>query len=167
MDNKTYLQESAKTDAHGNFNFSEATKVELINLLRRFLTSMEGLDQVKRRIFYVNEKPSDQVNTSRDFTHGILGVITEAQELAEVYLDHLENGTPLDEENLREESGDMLWYIACILRGADSGFDESMAGNIAKLKARFPEKFDTKKATGRRNKKKEMEAMTKAESDVS
>ena len=163
MDNKTYLEQSAKTDAHGNFNFPEATRTRLINALRRFLTSMAELDAIKRDIFYVSASPADQVETSRDLTHGILGVITEAQEMAEVYLDHLENGTELDFENLREESGDVLWYIACILRGVDSDFDAAMAGNIAKLKARFPDKFDSTKARAPRNKRKEMEAMKEAE----
>lgn len=163
MDSKTYLKESAKTDAHGNFNFPEATRVRLINALRRYLTSMSELDAIKRDIFYVKALPEDQVVTPRGYTHGILGVVTESQELAEVYLDHLENGTPLDEVNLREESGDVLWYIACILREAGTDFEASMAGNIAKLKERFPDKFNSKKARGKRDKAKEMEAMTAAE----
>jgi len=163
MDNKTYLKESAKTDAHGNYNFSEATRTRLINALRRYLTSMAELDAIKRDIFYVKNTPKDQVDTPRGYTHGILGVVTESQELAEVFLDHLENGTPLDEVNLREESGDVLWYIACILREAGTDFGASMNGNIAKLKERFPDKFNEKKARGPRNKKKEMDAMQKAE----
>lgn len=167
MNSKTYLTESAKTDDHGNFNFSEATRIRLINLLRRYLTTMKELDEVKREIFYDDTVPEDLVETSRDFTHGILGVVTESQELAEVYLDHLENGTELDQVNLREESGDLLWYIACILRGADSNFEASMAGNIAKLKARFPDKFTNSKARGKRNKAEEMKAMNDADSGPS
>jgi len=163
MQNKEYLIQSAKTDAHGNYNFDEATRIRLINVLRRYLITMEELDAIKRSIFYVKNTPEDLVDTPRGYTHGILGVVTESQELAEVFLDHLENGTPLDEVNLREESGDVLWYVACVLREAGTTFDASMAGNIAKLKERFPDKFDEKKARGPRNKKKEMKAMQDAE----
>jgi len=163
MDNKTYLTQSAKTDAHGNYNFSEATRVRLINALRRYLTSMQELDAIKRDIFYVNNTPEDLVSTPRGYTHGILGIATESQELCETFLDHLENGTPLDEVNLREECGDVLWYVACVLREAGTDFGASMNGNIAKLKERFPDKFDSNKARGKRNKKAEMEAMQKAE----
>ena len=163
MDNKKYLTESAKTDAHGNYNFSEATRIRLINALRRYLTSMVELDAIKRDIFYVKNTPKDLVETPRGFTHGILGIATESQELAEVFLDHLENGTPLDEVNLREECGDVLWYVACVLREAGTDFGASMNGNIAKLKERFPDKFSEKKARKPRNKKREMEAMQAAE----
>ena len=166
MDSKTYLKESAKTDAHRNFNFPEATRVRLINALRRYVTSMAELDAIKRDIFYVKASPKDQVDTPRGYTHGILGVVTESQELAEVYLDHLDNGTPLDEVNLREESGDILWYVACILREAGTDFEASLAGNIAKLKERFPDKFSEGKARGKRNKTKEMAAMTAAEGET-
>lgn len=166
MDNKTYLTQSAKTDAHGNYNFPETTRVELINALRRYLTSMAELDRIKRDIFYNDAKPADVVDTPRGYTHGILGVVTESQELAEVFLDHLENGTPLDEVNLREESGDVLWYVACILREAGTTFEASMAGNIAKLKNRFPEKFTSAKARKPRNKKAEMDAMVEGEANV-
>jgi len=166
MDNATYLEQSQKTDAHGNYNFSEATRTRLINALRRYLTSMQELDAIKRDIFYVKNTPEDLVDTPRGFTHGILGVATESQELCETFLDHLENGTPLDEVNLREESGDVLWYVACILREAGTTFEAAMAGNIAKLKERFPDKFDEKKARGRRNKKRELEAMQDAEGET-
>lgn len=166
MDNKTYLKQSEKTDAHGNYNFPEATRIRLINALRRYLTSMVELDAIKRDIFYVDNKPDDLVDSPRGYCHGILGIATESQELAEVYLDHLENGTPLDEVNLREESGDILWYVACILREAGTTFEASMAGNIAKLKNRFPDKFSEKVARKPRNKKAEMEAMTNAEGET-
>lgn len=166
MNNKDYLELSAKTDAHGNYNFPEATRTRLINALRRYLTSMKELDAIKRDIFYVKNTPEDLVETPRGYTHGILGVVTESQELAEVFLDHLENGTPLDEVNLREESGDILWYVACILREAGTTFEASMAGNIAKLKNRFPDKFSEKKARKPRNKKAEMKAMVEAEGET-
>lgn len=167
MDNVTYLTESAKTDAHGNYNFSEATKVRLINALRRYLTTMGELDAIKRDIFYVKNTPDDAVDTPRGYTHGILGVATESQELCETWLDHLENGTELDAVNLREECGDVLWYLACILRECKSDFEQSMAGNIAKLKERFPDKFNEKAARKPRNKQREMEAMVEAENTTS
>lgn len=165
MDNKTYLTESAKTDAHGNYNFSEATRTRLINALRRYLTSMQELDAIKRDIFYVKSTPEDLVNTPRGYTHGILGIATESQELCETFLDHLENGTPLDEVNLREECGDILWYVACVLREAGTDFGASMNGNIAKLRTRFPDKFTEGAALKPRDKKKEMDAMTAAEGE--
>ena len=51
-----------------------------------------------------------------------------------------------DEVNLKEEAGDLLWYLAMLFRELDTDFTEVATTNINKLKARFPEKFTEEKA---------------------
>lgn len=73
--------------------------------------------------------------------HGIVGVITEAGEMAEVLLGRL-NNDKFDKVNVAEESGDVLWYLARQLRGLNTNFDAIGEMNIDKLHGRHGDGFD-------------------------
>jgi len=47
---------------------------------------------------------------------------------------------------LREEIGDILWYLAAIIRAEGWEFEDIMEENINKLRKRYPEKFTTELA---------------------
>jgi NTP pyrophosphatase (non-canonical NTP hydrolase) len=86
--------------------------------------------------------------------HYVLGIGTEAGELQDAVKKHLMYGKPLDRINLIEEAADIFWYCARLLTLLDSDFEEAMDRNIAKLRARFGEKF-TEHAALNRDLKKE------------
>ena len=79
--------------------------------------------------------------------HSALGCADEAGELVKCIKDRLFYGKPIDVTNLKEEYGDLLWYIALGLAAINSSFEEVMELNIQKLRARFPDKFTQEKAT--------------------
>jgi NTP pyrophosphatase (non-canonical NTP hydrolase) len=81
--------------------------------------------------------------------HMALGMVTEAGEFADVYKKSLAYNKPIDYVNLKEELGDLLWYIAnfCNLQGWN--MSDVMETNIKKLELRFPEKFTQDKAINR------------------
>ena len=81
--------------------------------------------------------------------HGIIGIITEAGELAEALAQAIVTGEQLDLTNVAEEVGDNQWYAAAILRVLGTTFDDVQRTNIAKLRARFPNKFDAHDANNR------------------
>lgn len=81
--------------------------------------------------------------------HATMGLCTESGELTDQLKKHLFYGTELDRVNLIEEAGDLLWYLAILLNELETGFDEVMSSNIAKLRSRYPEKFTNKNATTR------------------
>lgn len=81
--------------------------------------------------------------------HYGFGMVTEAGEFIDQLKKHLMYGKNLDAVNLREELGDLLWYISRALTELDTTFEAVMAKNIEKLKARFPEKFIEAKALNR------------------
>lgn len=85
----------------------------------------------------------------QDDLHMILGMQTEVAEIADAYKKHMAYGKELDLINVREEVGDVMWYIAnlCNLHGWD--LREIMQTNINKLKARYPNKFDKNLAKNR------------------
>lgn len=84
-----------------------------------------------------------------DLIHASDGVCTEAGELKDAVKRHLFYGKPLDTTNIKEEVGDVLWYIAKICRDTGLTFDECMAANIKKLQTRFPNKFTNDAALDR------------------
>ena len=54
---------------------------------------------------------------------------------------HVIYGKPLDEENLKEELGDIFWYSAltCAILGVE--IEQIMQQNIEKLARRYPEGY--------------------------
>ena len=89
------------------------------------------------------------VNPITNELHMVLGMVTESAELADVYKKHIAYGKDLDDVNLQEEIGDLLWYIANLatLKGWD--ISRIMSTNISKLQARYPEKFTNEHAINR------------------
>lgn len=81
--------------------------------------------------------------------HAAYGMQTEAAEFTDMLKKAEFYGKPLDRVNLLEELGDQLWYIAIALDTLDSSFEEVMGRNIAKLQARYPEKFTEDSALNR------------------
>ncbi len=85
--------------------------------------------------------------------HAIIGIATESTELCEALYSTLTGGE-IDLVNLREENGDINWYQAIFYDAMEElGFEGSWEGdletNIAKLKARYPDKFTNENAINR------------------
>jgi NTP pyrophosphatase (non-canonical NTP hydrolase) len=81
--------------------------------------------------------------------HAIDGLVTEAGELADAMKKAKYYGKTLDLVNLKEEGGDVLWYLALMFDELGTDFEAEMARVIAKLKARFPQKFEQAEALNR------------------
>lgn len=82
-------------------------------------------------------------------THYTLGLGTEVGEVQDILKKRLAYGKPIDKVNLKEELGDVLWYIARLCDTFGYTFEELMEVNIAKLKARYGEKFTEDAALNR------------------
>lgn len=82
--------------------------------------------------------------------HAIIGAITEAVELAEALQKGIDNqSSTIDLVNLSEEFFDLDWYkfIFCDAAGIDP--QSILDTGFAKLKVRFPEKFNSSQAINR------------------
>lgn len=136
MDSKTYLKESART-ASSDYN-AIGNRMNVPNVVSN--DGVELAPQQKQKMI--------------DLQHAALGMVTESAEFADMLKKHLFYGKPLDEVNLSEEIADNLWYCAMALRALGTDFETVMERNIAKLKARYPEKF-TEELAENRNLEKE------------
>lgn len=90
--------------------------------------------------------------------HAILGIADEAGELAKALKVALFYRKGLNADNVVEEAGDLLWYIALGLHAVGRTMSECMRGNISKLAARYGEAF-TEDAALVRDTNKELEAL--------
>jgi NTP pyrophosphatase (non-canonical NTP hydrolase) len=83
---------------------------------------------------------------SVDLLHGAMGIVTEAGELLDVLKKFIFYNKPVDFVNLLEEVGDLLWYVTFLSARLNINIEECMKMNSAKLKQRFPEKFNVEEA---------------------
>lgn len=88
-------------------------------------------------------------NKEIDLLHAAIGLQTESAEFSDMLKKALFYGKPIDQVNLKEEIGDLLWYAALALRALNSDFESVMERNIEKLKARYPQNFTEENAITR------------------
>ncbi len=165
-DKFNYIEEANVTMSE---TFHEGVPAKLIAAgLERIAQEISGMDKIKKFMFYgrQNEElmavceagrilnpeschdikfdklvPGKSREDAIRIFHGIIGIITEAGELAEALGKAIQDETPLDLTNVSEEIGDGLWYDAAVLRVLGTTFDSVQRTNIAKLRSRFPNKF--------------------------
>lgn len=82
------------------------------------------------------------LSTNEDILgHMVIGLSTEAGELLDAYKKHKFYGRDLDEQNIKEEIGDLMWYLIQLCEEVGYSLDEAKIDNIQKLKKRYPDKF--------------------------
>lgn len=138
----------------------------LCNVLIQAAKALQNLDAIKKTLFYGRELPphlqtEDKENCQTIPTwfknekfgeyviHAIIGATTEAGELLEALQKTIINGKEFDEINMREEVGDVFWYLAVLADTCGFTFEESQEINIAKLRVRYPNKFTAFDANNR------------------
>lgn len=77
---------------------------------------------------------------------GLSGEVGEFNDMLKKWIFHEK---PLDEEHLKKELGDICWYIAMMADSFGWNLDDILQMNVDKLKARYPEGFDTARANNR------------------
>lgn len=96
--------------------------------------------------------------TTIHLTHAMLGLASEVGELSDAIKRYIYYGTELNLTNVKEELGDLKWYMALLMSIIGTDDDEVERMNIAKLRARYPEKF-TEDAAVNRNLSTELEVL--------
>jgi NTP pyrophosphatase (non-canonical NTP hydrolase) len=84
-----------------------------------------------------------------DMNHAILGMFTEGAECADAFKRFLFYGTELDRVNLKEEVGDVMYYVQLLCQSGGFTLEEAMDSNEAKLNKRYGDKFSEDAAVNR------------------
>lgn len=108
-------------------------------------------------------RTNDELNTTRltnaifdcdtitiaQLINGVLGLTGEAGEVSDLVKKGIFHEKSIDLEHLKKELGDCAWYLAMICDACGFTLDDVMQTNIDKLKARYPQGFDTYRANHR------------------
>ena len=77
---------------------------------------------------------------------GLAGEVGELNDMVKKWLFHEKE---LDEQRLKQELGDVMWYVAMMCQSMGWELEDVLQTNIDKLKARYPEGFDVVRANHR------------------
>ena len=145
MDNSTYLSASEVTER----KFPDGLAIparefhDLAGLFASFVDIAKQIDKLKKALIY-KDIPTDGrpvvklEQQSVEFLHAIMGMTTEVAELVEALGPDI---VVKDLTHFLEELGDVRWYEAIFLRHLGASAEQVQAANIAKLSARYPDKF--------------------------
>ncbi len=79
-----------------------------------------------------------------------LGICGEGGEVADMVKKATFQGHELDKEHLAKELGDVAWYIAVGAYAIGYDFETILQMNIDKLKARYPDGFESARSRNRK-----------------
>jgi len=97
-----------------------------------------------------SKRTCPNLNTNAEnLLHMALGMQTEAAEISDVFKKKLAYNKDIDWVNVKEEIGDLMWYIMNLCTFNNFDLEEILQTNIDKLRVRFPEKFTEENAINR------------------
>lgn len=81
--------------------------------------------------------------------HSLYGLAAETGELLSIYQKRYQGHKDTDEHRMKE-AGDILWMLAEYCTSQGWSLEDVAVLNITKLKARYPDGFDTERSLHRR-----------------
>lgn len=82
----------------------------------------------------------------------VMGLVTEAAEIADIYKKHLAQNQPLNIEHIKIELGDIMWYIKGLLNVHGLTLEQVLQSNVDKLKQRYGEAYSHEAALTKKDK---------------
>ena len=114
-------------DLHKYVDFVDAVTSDPSKDFKSFVNSLEHLDR-------------EGSNINR-LTTAAVGISAEGGEFMEIVKKMVFQGKPWNADNREHliiELGDVLWYVAQACMALEVSFDDVVAGNVEKLKKRYP-----------------------------
>lgn len=81
--------------------------------------------------------------------NGVMGLCGEAGECIDVVKKYLYQGHKLDKLKLKDELGDVMWYVAITCQSLGITLDDVMEHNVKKLLLRYPDGFEAERSIHR------------------
>jgi len=82
---------------------------------------------------------------------GALGLAGETGEVVDLIKKHIHHGVKLDRAKLINELGDVRWYFELLCHSIGVSMEEVEAGNVTKLRKRYPDGFSTEASIQRKD----------------
>ena len=148
-----YQQEALRTESYDFFP-KLINEGHFKNVMLSSKEVGERIDDIKKALFYgkkteriygLKTDTEPEVYSRPEELHAVLGIMSEASELYEAFEKN-------DTKNMKEEIGDLFWFISFLCSVNGWTFEEVQKANIEKLKRRYPEKFSCELAIKRLDK---------------
>lgn len=81
---------------------------------------------------------------------GVMGLNGEAGEVSDILKKALFQGHKIDRDHVAKELGDVAWYLALASDAIGYSLDDICQMNIDKLKARYPDGFESERSVHRK-----------------
>lgn len=91
---------------------------------------------------------NSQLSYEEQVNHALHGMVGEVGELHSLYQKKYQ-GHDFDENHAKKEVGDLLWFIGEYCTAMGWSMDEVAQTNINKLRARYPEGFESDRSLNR------------------
>ena len=85
--------------------------------------------------------PGESVDSALDTAIMALGLAGEAGEVADMIKKMLGHGHAISSHQVRDELGDVLWYVAAVAREFNLSLSDVAEANVEKLLRRYPDGF--------------------------
>lgn len=109
----------------------------VVRLFQSHVLNFFTYQEKSRRTMNTALPVKDQLN---NYVFGLVGEVGETVDLLKKYFYH---GHEIDRPELKNELGDILWYVSAIASLFLFDLQEIAQGNIEKLEKRYPEGFST------------------------
>lgn len=90
-----------------------------------------------------------QADSRERLAMAIIGIVDELAEVAGPIKKHLYHSHDLDREKMKDEIGDVCWYLALLCNTLGLSLEDVMEHNVSKLKRRYPDGFDSERSINR------------------
>jgi NTP pyrophosphatase (non-canonical NTP hydrolase) len=107
---------------------------------------MIDFEQYRQDVLRTADEPLPQ---REQILNCALGLCGEAGEVADIIKKAAFMGHPLDKRKLADELGDVLWYWVLLCDTLGLSAADVVAGNVAKLRQRYPNGFSAERSIDR------------------
>ena len=90
-----------------------------------------------------------ELTTEQTLSNMVLGLIGETGEVADIIKKHLYQGHQLDMDHIKEEIGDVMFYMVNLCNALVLDLETLLEKNYAKLLKRYPEGFNSEQSVNR------------------
>lgn len=137
---KMLVQRHSKKEIAGLYAVSLLERDRLdqeVQKLRQGIKGLTGNEYQALAARTINQK----LNNGEKALHALFGMVGEIGEIHSMF-QKVYQGHELNDDHLKKELGDLLWFIAEYCTSKEWKLEEVMQMNIDKLKDRYPAGFD-------------------------
>lgn len=77
-------------------------------------------------------------DSSPRLDYGAIGLVTESAKVLDLIKKSKKNINPLAKDKLKEELGDLLWYMNLVINELNLTFTDLMESNLEKIERKYP-----------------------------